>query len=247
MQKRKTTTSADRTRHSRRSPARKQQGRASAASNSGSLRSEFVYAALRDEIREGLLSPGDRLREVEIAERLGVSRTPVREALKRLESDGLVTFGQGRGLTVTGLTHQQVLELYALREVLAGAAARFAAQHASALQIDTLKQILAHSKGLTSPEEAARANRKLHETIAAAAGNSYLHRAMNVLSDALPLLGKTTYSTPGRIESGWKENAEIVHHIARRDPDAAEQAARKHIRSACALRLAMTFGQREQD
>ncbi len=222
--------------------ARRSVPRQGGAQLSGSLRGEFVYLELREDIRTGRLSPRDRLRETEIAERLGVSRTPVREALKRLESDGLVSFGQGRGLTVSELTHDQVLELYALREVLEGAAARFAAERASPLQVDTLKQILAQSRGTRSPEDAARANRQLHQGIVAAAHNVYLNRVMNTLSDALALLGATTYAVPGRIESGWKENAEIVDCIARRDPDAAEKAARKHIRAASALRLAITFG-----
>ena len=100
---------------------------------SSALRGEFAYAQLRADIRGGKLMPGDRLRETEIADRLNVSRTPVREALKRLESEGLVVFSQPRGMTVAELAPGQVLELYAMREVLEGAAARFAAEHASAL------------------------------------------------------------------------------------------------------------------
>jgi DNA-binding GntR family transcriptional regulator len=185
------------------------------------------------------LLPGDRLRETEIAVRLGVSRTPVREALKRLESEGLVAFNQPRGLVVNALTHGQVLELYSMREVLEGAAARFAGAQASKLEIDALQQIHAHQARARTPKEAAVANRRLHDAIAAAAHNEYLLRAMNVLTDALALLGTTTYSVPGRMESGARENGEIVDAIARRDPDAAEAAARRHIRAAGALRLAM--------
>ena len=195
---------------------------------------------MRDDIRGGRLQPGDRLRETEIAERMGVSRTPVREALKRLESDGLVTFGQPRGLTVTELSHGQILELYAMREVLEGAAARFAAERASPLEVASLKQILAQHKGVTSADEVAAANHRLHDGIVAAAHNLYLQRVMNVLSDALALLGTTTYSVPGRIASGWTENAQIVDCIARGDPAAAEKAAQSHIRAAGAVRISMT-------
>ena len=211
---------------------------------SSSLRGEFVYAAVRDDISSGRLRPGDRLRETEIAERMGVSRTPVREALKRLEADGLVTFGQPRGLTVTDLSHGQILDLYAMREVLEGAAARFAAERASPLEVATLKQILERHKAAATPEDVASANRQLHDAIVSAAHNLYLQRVMNVLSDALVLLGTTTYSVPGRIASGWKENAEIVDCIARGDAAAAEKAAQAHIRAAGAIRVAMTGGKR---
>ena len=82
--------------------------------------------------------------------------------------------------------------------------------------------------------------RRLHEGIITSAHNIYLQRMMSVLSDALDLLGTTTYSVPGRIASGWKENTEIVECVARRDPAAAEDAARRHIRAAGAVRIAMT-------
>ena len=210
-----------------------------AADVSSSLRGEFVYTALRDEIRDGRLQPGDRLLETEIAERLGVSRTPVREALKRLESDGVASFGQPRGLTVTKLSHGQILELYAMREVLEGAAARFAAERAAPFEIESMKQILAQHDRASTPAEAADANRRLHGAIVAATHNAYLERVMNVMTDALALLGTTTYSVPGRIASGWKENAEIVACIERRDARAAEEAGRRHIRAAAAVRIAM--------
>jgi DNA-binding GntR family transcriptional regulator len=228
----------------RAAPARGGTAMQRARDASSSLRGEFVYGVVRDDISSGRLRPGDRLRETEIADRMGVSRTPVREALKRLESDGLVSFGQPRGLTVTELTHGQILDLYAMREVLEGAAARFAAERASPLEIATLKQILEQHKSATAPAEVAAANRQLHHAIVSAAHNIFLQRVMNVLSDALALLGTTTYSVPGRIASGWKENAEIVDCIARGDADAAEKAAQAHIRAAGAIRIGMTRARR---
>jgi DNA-binding GntR family transcriptional regulator len=206
---------------------------------SSELRGDFAYICLRDEIRSGRLNPGDRLLETEIAERLGVSRTPVREALKRLESDGIATFGQPRGLTVTKLSRGQIVELYAMREVLEGAAARFAAERAAPYEIAALREIIQASEDTRIPNEAAAANRRLHEAIVTATHNVYLKRLMSVMTDALALLGTTTYAVPGRIASGWKENAEIVACIERRDADAAEEAARRHIRAAAAVRIAM--------
>src|SRR5258708_27556643 len=94
-------------------------------------RADFVYESLRDAIWDGRIARGERVREEEIARNLGVSRTPVREALQRLQQRGLLVVGAGRGLVVAELSHDQVIELYAMREVLDGSAARFAAQRAA--------------------------------------------------------------------------------------------------------------------
>src|SRR5215510_6595113 len=87
-------------------------------------RADFVFETLRDAISEGRIAKGERVREEEIARNLGVSRTPVREALQRLQQRGLLVFGPGRGLAVAELNQQQVIELYAMREILEGSAAR---------------------------------------------------------------------------------------------------------------------------
>jgi len=207
-----------------------------------SSRGEYVYAALRAEISDGKLAPGDRLRETEIAERLHVSRTPVREALKRLESDGLAVFLQPRGLTVTELSASQVADLYAMREVLEAAAARFAAEQASVMEIESLKQLVGQHPGIKTPEEASRNNRQIDLAIAEAAHNVYLMKALNVLKDAVSLLGTTTYAVPGRIRIGLSEIAAVVQAIVDRNPAEAEMAARRHIRAAGAVRVAMRLG-----
>src|ERR1019366_613383 len=119
---------------------------------------EFVYGQLRSAIRNRQLKPGDRLREVELAERLGVSRTPVREALKRLEADGLTEVAPPRGFVVTELTHRRVMELYAMREILAGVAARFAAEQASPMEIQTLQELVAQQASAKDAIAAARLN-----------------------------------------------------------------------------------------
>jgi len=205
-------------------------------------RAEFAYHSLREDISQQRLRPGDRLREVEIAARLGVSRTPVREALRRLESDGLIAFNASRGLSVTELSPARVMELYAMREALAGTAARFAAVKAAPLELHTLRHILDGMADARTPEQAAAANRRLHQAILDAAHNTYLSRAVNTLADALALLGVTTYAMPGRIASGLAENLAIVEAIERHDQDAADVAGRQHIRSAGQLRMQMLFG-----
>src|SRR3954469_13140734 len=104
-------------------------------------RAEFVYESLRDAISDGRIAGGERVREEEVASTLGVSRTPVREALQRLQQRGLLVVGAGRGLMVARLSQQQVVELYAMRQILEGSAARFAALHATPAEIEILYQL----------------------------------------------------------------------------------------------------------
>jgi DNA-binding GntR family transcriptional regulator len=205
-------------------------------------RGEFAYCQLRTEIEERYFRPGDRLREAELAKRFGVSRTPIREAMKRLESEGLIIFASPRGFVVTELSQSQVMELYAMREVLEGAAARFAAEHASSIEIQLMSTIIEQQANLKKPEDFAISNRRLHAAISGAAHNSYLLKANVVLQDALALLGTTTYSVAGRMQAGAREHEELVKAIENRNPDTAEALARRHIRLASAARMSMLFG-----
>lgn len=204
--------------------------------------SESVYISVKDAISAGRFKPGERLREVSIAELLSVSRTPVREALRRLESEGLVTNAPARGLVVTALDRQQVLELYVLREILEGTAASFAANRASEGEIATLFEILEEeARHLSNPKKLAEINRHFHRELYAASHNRYLIAAVNTLANSLCLLGGTTLSSPGRAATSHNEHLEIVSNIEQRNPATAEQIARQHIREARRLRLQMLF------
>ncbi|MFI4996514.1 MAG: GntR family transcriptional regulator [Hyphomicrobiales bacterium] len=199
---------------------------------------EAVFRSLRQALRSGIYRPGDRLRELEVAQRLKVSRTPVREALGRLAMQGLVEPAGGRGLIVRSLSIAEVLELYAMRELLEGAAARLAAQHASRPEIDALTDLEAEfEKRSSDAPEMARLNFLLHETVTRAARNRYLDAALQELQDGIALLGATTFSVAGRPSGAAREHNEIIAAIAARDPDKAEQSARAHIREALRFRL----------
>ena len=193
---------------------------------------DFVYGTLRAAIRNQELKPGDRLREVELAERLGVSRTPVREALKRLEADGLTQVAPPRGFVVTELTHRRVMELYAMREILAGVAARFAAEQASPMEIQTLQELATQQGTARDATAAARLNDRLREAITSAAHNEFLTRATNSLNDALELLGTTTYSMPG----GSSRVGRRIRRSSRRLRDATLRLPRKPHACMCATR-----------
>ena len=208
-----------------------------AAPGDRTSRAQRVYNALRSLMQDGSYGSGDRIREEEIARTLGVSRTPVREALSRLQARGLLEMAQG-GLIVAVLQRSQVLELYAMREILEGSAARFAAQHASPSEIATL-HILGQRFGrnLDDPARLAQINRDFHEAIYEAAHNRYLMRTLYEVNDALALLPGTTFMLDGRPQIAVAEHARIIEAVERRDADAAEREARYHMQKAQEARL----------
>lgn len=203
----------------------------------GISRSAHAYNYLVDAIQSGRFVPGTRLREIELAAAMGLSRTPVREALGRLQSEGLAVNDPERGLIVTELDHSMMSELYAMREVLEGTAARLAARHASDVEIEFLREVILRDGQLTTAEELAANNRLFHGTLYRCAHNRYLVKTLSTLQESMILLGPTTLAAEGRAEASRREHEAIVDALSRRDPDAAEQAARAHIVAAYRIRL----------
>jgi DNA-binding GntR family transcriptional regulator len=208
-------------------------------------RADFVYDSLRDAIWEGRIARGERVREEEIARILGVSRTPVREALQRLQRRGLLVTGPGRGLMVAELSKREVIELYAMREILEGSAARFAAQRAMRPEIDILYRL---QRDLAdAPDDAlvlVKLNRRFHQAIYDAAHNQYLTQTLDTLHDSMALLHSTTFRAPNRRRESDEEHRRIVSAIERHDADAAETIAREHIRQAQRTRFEALIGAR---
>lgn len=197
-----------------------------------------AYDKLLAAIEEGSLPSGARLRESELADQLAISRTPVREALKRLELQGLVVHEPHHGAVVASLEYGQVTELYLLREVLEGTAARLAAQHATTVEIGVLERMVAADQALIDhPTLLARSNRQFHQQIRDSSRNRYLGNALENLRLSLALLAGTTLRAPGRADASVAEHAAIVACIAARDPGNAESAAREHIVQAFRTRV----------
>ena len=208
--------------------------RAFAAINADDLRTrsraDFVYDSLRDAIWEGRIARGERVREEEIARSLGVSRTPVREALQRLQRRGLLVTGPGRGLMVAELSKREVIELYAMREILEGSAARFAAERATPEEIATLYELQAQLKAAKGdPMLHTTLNRRFHQAIYEAAHNRYLMQTLESLHDSFALLRSATMRLPHRQRDSHEERRRIIAAIEKRDPILAEQEAREHI------------------
>ncbi|MGP1614418.1 MAG: GntR family transcriptional regulator [Pollutimonas bauzanensis] len=196
-----------------------------------------AYNDIKQKILSGFFSADDRLREVDVAKLIGMGRTPVREALKRLEDERLLTHEPRRGLVVTKMDQQGVTELYAMREVLEGAAAEFAARHATEAEIDNMESILSeHDKPGADP---VALNLAFHEAIYGAAHNQHLIRTLQSSTDTTYLLGRSTLDSANRAQKALIEHQEILAAIRKRDPEAASKAAKKHIRQAFLERLKM--------
>ncbi|WP_282602906.1 GntR family transcriptional regulator [Paracoccus sp. PARArs4] len=196
-----------------------------------------AYQRLLGEIRDGSLPPGARLRETELAERLGVSRTPVREAIRQLETDGLVTHVPRHGATVRTLDYAEVMELYEMRGVLEGTAARLAARAAAEVELDELIALNDRMAAVESGPEAAELNRLFHATLLDAAKNRFLARSIATLQKGLLILGPTTLADQNRAAEAAAEHAAVLEAMQQRDGEGAEQAMRAHIRASQRLRI----------
>lgn len=195
---------------------------------------DWVYEELKDAIVDLRLAPGDPLREATLAERLGVSKTPIREALTRLEQDGLVETTSFKGAVVTGYSRQDLLDIYELRELLENAAVRVAAESMSEQDRDRLDRICRESRGLQRGDDTGRLSALISEFDTVLFDQVRNHRIRALIENLrahLTRIGQLTAEIPGRIAASVDEHEKIVEAIAARDPQLAEQHMREHIRS----------------
>ncbi|MEX0312181.1 MAG: GntR family transcriptional regulator [Tateyamaria sp.] len=197
---------------------------------------EAAYDQLMTAIRRGDYAPGDRLRETEVADRLSLSRTPVREALRRLEADGIVEHRPRLGAVIRQLSHAELVELYEMRTVLERTAAEMAAKHAISAEIDALRDINAALDG-SPPAEAAALNQDFHRGIYLATRNRFLLDAARALNNALMLMGPTTLADGERIDIVRAQHDDILDAIAAGDAAAAGIAAETHLQTSLRYRL----------
>ena len=204
-------------------------------------RGGHAYQRLRDALRSGVLKPGDRIMEVPIAKQLSVSRTPVRDAIRRLEAEGLLEHEPRAGLVVASLDRRGAAELYEMREVLEGTAARLFTRHASEIEVEHLLELVAMEKTLKSGDELAAHNQRFHVHIHRGAHNRYLEKALQAVNSALWLLGKSQMLLQHRAKAALTEHEELAKAVQKRDADLAEAVARRHVRSAQAERMRNLF------
>jgi DNA-binding GntR family transcriptional regulator len=196
--------------------------------------SHRAYTALRDDIVEWRLRPGTLLAEVEQSERLGVSRTPLREALSRLTAEGLTKASGGRGVVVTGISLEDIDELFELRETLEGRAAELAAERGNPDDFAQLHRELLAAPAMISGDDPARHDyyalvARLDAAIDAAVSNTYLAQAMQGLRVHLVRVRRLAADDEARLMAAAAEHAAIAEAIAARNPRLAHAATTVHL------------------
>ena len=197
------------------------------------LHGDSVHERLREEIRSGALPPGARLTETELAAR----PTPVREAIRRLEAEGLVDHQPRLGAVVRSMDYPEIMELYEMRTVLEGTAARLAARAASPMELEELRAINADMAAAGASAALARLNRQFHARLLDAARNRFLVRSMASVEAALLILGPSAMERPDRAAEAVEEHRAVLEAMAARDGAAAEAAMRAHMERAQLTRL----------
>lgn len=196
-----------------------------------------AYELILSSIDEGVFRPGDRLVESELAERFGVSRTPIREALQRLETQSLLT-RDGRSLIVASLDHNQLADLYVVRSELEGLAARLAAKHATPEEVRVLQEMVDEDYHLLEdPEAMSRANRRFHKQIHLASHNKFLVQQLDLVHRSMALMATTSLAVDGRPDEAMAEHKAIVAAISGGDGEGAYAALKSHISKAFVTRL----------
>jgi len=193
---------------------------------------EQTRMLLRRSILDGVYAPGQRLKEVEISRDLGISRSPVREAIQGLANEGLVRIAPQRGAFVANLDATEVAELYEVREGLEIMAVRLAAERAETLRIMDLRELLEATRSSLDRQESTGYPRNLdfHKHISALSGNRKLAQEVNEINSQLELARIRSAYKLGRAEQAYEEHLTIFNALRRRDPEVAADAMREHIR-----------------
>lgn len=207
--------------------------------------SDRAYTALRQEIVDGLLPPGALLGEVEQSLRLGLSRTPLREALARLVADGLAEPAAGRGLVVTSVSLEEATALFDLRIALETLAARRAAERIPGGATDADAAVFAYLAARfeqareqlaagADPTDYYALTRELDTALDAACGNAYLAESLRGLRLHLGRLRRLARNSPGRLADSAREHGDIARALAAGDPELAVASTVVHLRHALA-------------
>lgn len=201
--------------------------------------SDLVREYIQTSVVDGRLKPGERLREVDIAQALNMSRSPIREALKTLENEGLVQPASGKGMVVSKLSRVEILELFLYREVLEGLASELAAASITDEELEKLDELIAVAEQLAdfSPAALVANNREFHQLIYIVTRNEYLIDSVGQLRKFLSLLPGTNYAKPERRAVIVQEHKDIVSALRRHDPAAAKEASRVHVRNSAFAQL----------
>ena len=194
---------------------------------------EVVYKRLKRMIISHKMQPGEKLNEEHLAEELGVSRTPIREALSKLEQEGVVNIVPRRGAFVVKLSKEEIEEILTMREFLEGLAVRLSIQHINGEVIERLRDCFKDSRGKPigdNPLLAHQADVKFHDIILKSTKSKRLTELMKNFYDHIQMLRYRILTLPGKVQKSVRDHQRILEALEKRDADLAEQYMREHIR-----------------
>ena len=190
---------------------------------------EKILEMIRDAILKGTMKPGERVSEPELAERFGISRTPIREAFRQLESEGYLEVIPRKGAVVASLSERDIEEFYAIKILLEGFAAKMAAEKLTEKDIDRLESINERLKKVAADGDVKRffrVHNEFHDLFIKAAGNDKLYEMINQLVMRFKRLRLASLSQPGRMEISVEEHRNMIEAFKNRDGERADSLVR---------------------
>lgn len=223
-----------------------------ASGDQSSLRAQ-VFREIEQAILDGVLSPGDNLTELKLSAELGVSRTPVREALRQLELEGLVRTIPNKGAVVVGVSEKDIDDIYTIRTHIEGLAARWAADNITDEEIAALREIVELQEFYVSRGDTVQVwhlDTRFHELIYECGRSRPLRHTLSSFHHYIQKARALSFKTTSRAREAVQEHRDILEAIARRDAEAAEFVTAEHIKNAKSNflekhRLTMAVGEPE--
>lgn len=194
-----------------------------------------VFQKLRESILTGMYKEGEELREITIGEELGVSRTPVREALRQLELEGLVKIIPNKGAYVTGISGKDVQDIYKIRSMLEGLCAKWATEHITPSQVEELEEIILLSEFHSGKEtdgkmkQVSELDGKFHKVMYEASNSRILEHLLSDFHKYVQMARKASIKEKDRVEKSIQEHRQILDAIKQKDGARAERLANTHI------------------
>jgi DNA-binding GntR family transcriptional regulator len=194
-----------------------------------------VFTQIRNDILNGVYEPGESLIETKLSEELGVSRTPIREALRQLELEGLVQSVPNKGVTVKGVSEQDIQDIYTIRMLIEGLAARWAAEKITPDEMEELKEAIDLEEFYTKKNDYGQLlkfDTRFHDIIFRASKSKPLMHTLSTFHHYVQKARKVSMSSPKRAAEVLQEHKAILQAIIERDADKAEQLTTQHVRNA---------------
>lgn len=196
---------------------------------------DVVSETLREAIISGVLKPGERLMEIQLAEELGVSRTPVREAIRKLELEGFVIMLPRRGTYVSDLSIKDINDVFEIRTALDVLAAGLAAERITDEELEKMERLLVEIGTFIETEQfdkLVEADCQFHDVLYQASRNDRLVQIISNLREQFTRFRTRSMAYPGRVQNTFEEHRRLLEAIAQRDVELAQQLAREHLENA---------------